>query len=67
MLVSGARRREDSCTNVAEWSRGSMEASVKRADAGYRLLGRVPFAEDEALDRSGTEARPLCKLGTMTT
>ncbi len=33
---------------VAEWSRGSLEASVKRADAAYRLLGRVKFAEDEA-------------------
>ena len=33
---------------VAEWSRGSMEASVKRADAAYRLLGKVPFADDEA-------------------
>ena len=33
---------------VAEWSRGSVEASVKQADAAYRLLGRVKFAEDEA-------------------
>ena len=28
---------------VAKWSRGSIEANVKRADTAYRLLGRVPF------------------------
>ena len=55
--------------SVGKWSRGPVEASLRRADSAYTLMGRIPAAaqNQESLKGKLTVVRGFTLLGQLTT